>query len=198
MKVDFDKNNGLVPAIIQDAKTDRVLMLGYMNAEALKQTRESGFVTFYSRSKNRLWTKGETSGNHLTVSEISPDCDHDTILIKAIPSGPVCHTGKDTCFDEKNTPDRPGFLDQLQRVIADRRLNPKKSSYTSGLFEEGLKRISQKVGEECVEMILDAGDPSNERFKEEAADLIFHLLVLLEAKGLGWEDIVEVLRRRAP
>ena len=186
MQVDFDKGNGLVPAIVQDAVTHRVLMLGYMNAEALTITQERGLVTFYSRSRQKLWTKGESSGNYLTVREVIVDCDNDTLLIKAIPSGPTCHTGSDTCFDEENKPSHmtsPEFLFYLEEIIADRREHPIEGSYTNHLFSRGINKIAQKVGEEAVELVIEAKDDNKPLFLGEAADLMYHMLVLLAQKN---------------
>lgn len=200
--IDFDKSaDGLVPVIIQDVHTDKVLMLGYMNAEALEKTRLEGTVTFYSRSKQRLWTKGETSGNFLFINEIIADCDGDTILIKATPAGPTCHTGADTCFGEKNSQDaRIGeafFLNYLQKkVIRERKLNPTEESYTSSLFKRGINKIAQKVGEEAVEVVIEAKDNDTELFKNEVSDLLFHLLVLLEEKNIDLDEVIDVLRSR--
>jgi len=195
MKINFDKNNGLVPVIIQDSNTGKVLMLAYMDKAALKKTREAGRVTFYSRSRKRLWTKGESSGNYLSCVEILPDCDGDTLLIKAIPSGPVCHKGNDTCFDEKNEAS-PDFLYQLEKIIADRRINPKPTSYTSRLFKQGLNRIAQKVGEEATEVIIAAVDKDSENIKSEIADLLYHLLVLMACKKIDLTQISDVLEKR--
>jgi len=200
--IDFDKSaDGLVPVIIQDVHTDKVLMLGYMNAEALEKTRLEGTVTFYSRSKQRLWTKGETSGNFLFINEIIADCDGDTILIKATPAGPTCHTGADTCFGEKNSQDaRIGeafFLNYLQKkVIRERKLNPTEESYTSSLFKRGINKIAQKVGEEAVEVVIEAKDNDTELFKNEVSDLLFHLLILLEEKNIDLDEVIDVLRSR--
>lgn len=194
MNVDFSKYaDGLAPAIVQDAATNRVLMLGFMNAEALEATRTSGRVTFHSRSKGRLWTKGETSGNFLEVVSVTPDCDADTLLIKATPAGPACHTGADTCFGESN---RPDMIAELESVIADRRANPGEHSHVSSLFAKGLNKIAQKVGEEAVETVIAAKDDDLAAFKGEAADLLFHYLVLLQAKGLRLHDVLEVLASR--
>tara|TARA_Y100000782_G_C10177196_1_gene262395 strand:- start:1829 stop:2416 length:588 start_codon:yes stop_codon:yes gene_type:complete len=193
MKLDFDKTNGLIPAIIQDANTQTVLMLGYMNEEALKITETTGKVTFFSRSKNRLWTKGETSGNFLTVVDILSDCDNDTLLIKAIPAGPVCHTGNDTCFNETSA---KGFVFELENLIADRKQNPKPGSYTNSLLDKGINKVAQKVGEEATEVVIEAIDDNIERLKEEAADLLYHYLILLQAKDLSLTAIEEVLKRR--
>lgn len=192
--LDFDKAGGLLPAVIQDATTGRVLMLGYMNAEALQQTRDSGLVTFYSRSKQRLWTKGESSGNYLQVVDIKADCDNDTLLIYVNPSGPVCHTGSDTCWNETNH--SFDFLHYLEGIVRDRLENPKSGSYTTSLFEKGINKIAQKVGEEAVELIIEAKDDNEELFLGEAADLLYHFLVLLAAKGHKLEDVEAVLRRR--
>ena len=195
MKVDFKKyTDGLVPAIIQDATTNKVLMLGFMNAEALIKTSELQKVTFFSRSKNRLWTKGEESGNYLFVKEIKVDCDNDTLLIKAEPAGPVCHTGADTCWDEKNETDN--FLVQLENIISERKHNPTEKSYTSSLFENGINKIAQKVGEEAIELVIEAKDDNADLFKNEAADLLFHYLILLQAKGFRLDDIIEILKQR--
>jgi phosphoribosyl-AMP cyclohydrolase / phosphoribosyl-ATP pyrophosphohydrolase len=195
MKVDFNKYvDGLVPTIIQDIATNKVLMLGFMNAESWEKTQERQQVTFFSRSRQKLWTKGETSGNFLHVKEILIDCDEDTILIKAIPSGVVCHTGNDTCFNEKNETDN--FLLELEKVIQLRKLEPSESSYTSKLFAEGINKIAQKVGEEAVELVIEAKDENDELFKNEAADLLYHLLVLLAAKDVSLSQVVEILRDR--
>ena len=195
MGIDFKKYaDGLVPAIIQDASTNKVLMLGFMNEEALAKTNELQKVTFFSRSKNRLWTKGEESGNYLFVKEIKVDCDNDTLLIKAEPSGPVCHTGADTCWDEKNIHDN--FLQQLETIITERKNNPSEKSYTSSLFAKGINKIVQKLGEEAVELVIEAKDDNADLFKGEAADLLFHYLILLQSKGFKLDDIVEVLKER--
>lgn len=195
MKIDFTKSpDGLVPVIVQDATTNIVLMLGYMNAEAVEKTKKEKRVTFFSRSKNRLWTKGEESGNFLDVNAILIDCDNDTILIKATPVGPVCHTGSDTCFNEKNT--SSDFLLQLEQIILDRKNNPSDKSYTSSLFAKGINKIAQKVGEEAVELVIEAKDNDAELFKNEAADLLFHYLILLSAKGYNLNDVINILRLR--
>jgi phosphoribosyl-AMP cyclohydrolase / phosphoribosyl-ATP pyrophosphohydrolase len=195
MIIDFKKySDGLVPAIIQDANTSKVLMLGFMNEQAINKTNELQKVTFFSRSKNRLWTKGEESGNYLLLKEIKVDCDNDTLLIKVNPVGPVCHTGADTCWNEKNV--NADFLQQLEQIISDRKNNPSAQSYTSSLFEKGINKIAQKVGEEAVELVIEAKDNNDELFKNEAADLFFHYLVLLQAKGLVLDDILEVLKCR--
>lgn len=192
-KLDFNKSGGLIPAIVQDARTRQVLMLGYMNEESLKKTMQEKQLTFYSRSKKRLWTKGETSGNFLKLVEILQDCDADTLLIKAIPQGPVCHTGSDTCFDEKNDAAGLGFLEQ---IIAERKKNPKSGSYTNQLFDAGINKIAQKVGEEAVELVIESKDNNADLFINEAADLMYHYLVLLKAKGFELNDVVTVLRKR--
>ena len=194
MNIDFEKSNGLVPVIVQDVITLQVLMLGYMNEEALQKTTESGRVTFFSRSKNRLWTKGETSNNFLNVKEILPDCDNDTILIKAQPQGPSCHTGSYSCFGEK---DNKGFLYQLQDTINKRIAEDDESSYTNQLFKRGINKVAQKVGEEAIELVIEAKDNNDGLFKNEAADLLYHYLILLRAKDFKLEDIEEVLRKRS-
>jgi phosphoribosyl-ATP pyrophosphohydrolase/phosphoribosyl-AMP cyclohydrolase len=200
MEIEFSKyDDGLAPAIVQSSETAQVLMLGYMNREALDKTIETGMVTFYSRSRQRLWTKGETSGNFLKVVEISADCDRDSLLIQAAPSGPTCHTGSTSCFgDDANAPPGPAanVLYELQRVIASRQVDPEEGSYTSGLFASGINRIAQKVGEEAVELVIEAKDDDKNKFKGEAADLIFHLLVLLRAKGVNLDEILELLAER--
>ena len=199
MTIDFAKGGGLVPAIVQDAVTRKVLMLGYMNEEAYKLTLDRGLVTFFSRSRGRIWTKGETSGNFLQVREILADCDGDTLLVKAIPSGPVCHTGADTCFGEDNQPTEvssPEFLFYLESVINDRRDNPVEGSYTNHLFSRGLNRIAQKVGEEAVELIIESKDDDKDLFLGEGADLIYHFLVLLAQKDSTLSEVVEVLKDR--
>jgi phosphoribosyl-AMP cyclohydrolase / phosphoribosyl-ATP pyrophosphohydrolase len=194
MNIDFSKYaDGLVPAIIQDGATGKVLMLGFMNAEALEKTRKEERVTFYSRSKKRLWTKGEESGHFLTVQSIDGDCDNDTLLIKARPAGPVCHTGADTCFNEKNEGD---FLASLEQIIRERQANPSEKSYTSSLFEKGINKIAQKVGEEATELVIEAKDDNRDLFLGEAADLLFHYLVLLRAKNTGLKDVLAVLQKR--
>jgi len=194
MKPDFSKySDGLVPAVIQDSATGVVLMLGFMNEEALQLTHSSGNVTFWSRSKNRLWTKGEESGNFLRVIEVRIDCDNDTLLIKANPVGPVCHTGADTCWNEMNTGD---FISQMERVIQSRKGADPKTSYTAELYSKGINKIAQKVGEEAVELVIEAKDDDREKFLGEAADLLFHYTVLLSAKGFAIKDVEEVLRAR--
>ncbi|WP_116127134.1 bifunctional phosphoribosyl-AMP cyclohydrolase/phosphoribosyl-ATP diphosphatase HisIE [Lewinella sp. IMCC34183] len=192
-QVDFSKDNGLVPAIVQDSTTRVVLMQGYMNAEALERTLDSGHVTFYSRSKQRLWTKGETSGNTLSLVRIDADCDRDSLLVRADPAGPVCHTGADTCWDEAN---RGDFLDHLERTIQERRDNPSEGSYTTSLLQRGINKVAQKVGEEAVELVIEAKDDDKDLFLNEAADLMYHYLVLLAAKGYTLEEVREVLRGR--
>jgi phosphoribosyl-ATP pyrophosphohydrolase/phosphoribosyl-AMP cyclohydrolase len=195
MKIDFEKGNGLVPVIVQHYKTNTVLMLGYMNEEALNKTNEIGKVTFYSRSKNRLWTKGETSGNFLILKDILIDCDQDTILVKADPIGPTCHTGSYTCFNEVEKTEND-FLYQLEAIIADRKANPTDKSYTASLFKKGINKIAQKVGEEATEVVIEAMDDNNELLKEETSDLLYHLLVLLAEKNISLNEISEVLRKR--
>ena len=195
MTVNFNKySDGLVPAIIQDAATNKVLMLGFMNEEALNKTKELQKVTFYSRSKNRLWIKGEESGNYLFVKEIKVDCDDDTLLIQVNPAGPVCHTGADTCWNEKNKADN--FLEQLEDIIEERKINRTEKSYTSSLFAKGINKIAQKVGEEAVELVIEAKDDNADLFKNEAADLLFHYLILLQAKGFKLDNILKVLESR--
>ena len=195
MQIAFEKYaDGLVPAIIQDANTNKVLMLGFMNEAALARTQELKKVTFFSRSKNRLWTKGEESGNFLLLKDIKADCDNDTLLIKAEPAGPVCHTGADTCWDEKNTADN--FLLQLETIITNRKNNPSEKSYTSSLFAKGINKIAQKVGEEAVELVIEAKDNNKNLFLGEAADLLFHYLLLLNAKGHNLQDVINVLKER--
>jgi len=200
--IDFTKStDGLVPAVIQDANTSVVLMLGYMNREAFEKTQAEGKVTFFSRSKQRLWTKGETSDNFLYVKEVLADCDGDTILIKALPAGPTCHTGDDTCFGEKNNRNtrigEAAFLNYLQKdIIRDRKLHPSDSSYTTSLFKSGINKIAQKVGEEAVEVVIEAKDNDEGLFKNEVSDLLFHLLVLLEQKNIDLDEVISVLRSR--
>ena len=192
IRIDF-QNNTLVPCIIQDNATKAVLMLGYMNAEAYQKTITERRVTFYSRSKNRLWTKGETSGNYLNVVEIKADCDQDTLLIKVNPEGPVCHTGADTCFNERND---AWSLDKLEEVIASRK-SSNGTSYTSRLFQSGINKIAQKVGEEAVELVIEAKDNDQKKFLNESADLLFHFLVLLSAKGSNLKAVADVLKSRS-
>jgi phosphoribosyl-ATP pyrophosphohydrolase/phosphoribosyl-AMP cyclohydrolase len=193
MKINFEKSAGLVPIIIQNANTLQVLMLGYMNEEALEKTRAEGKVTFFSRSKNRLWTKGETSGNYLIVSEILEDCDNDTLLIKVFPQGPTCHTGSTSCFAEETA---RGFLYELEKVIEQRIAEKTENSYTSKLFSRGVNKVAQKVGEEAVELVIEAKDNDIDLFKNEAADLLYHFLILLKTKELKLEDIEQVLKGR--
>ncbi|MGY8966991.1 MAG: bifunctional phosphoribosyl-AMP cyclohydrolase/phosphoribosyl-ATP diphosphatase HisIE [Flavobacteriales bacterium] len=197
MKIDFNKNaDGLVPAIIQDATTQKVLMLGYMNAEALASTQTSGKVTFFSRTKNRLWTKGEESGNFLELVSIKEDCDQDTLLIQVNPQGPTCHKGTDTCWEESNTSSF-GFLSTLGNTIKERKENNEDDSYVASLFRLGINKIAQKVGEEAVETIIEAKDSDDELFLSESADLLFHYLILLEAKGFSLKDIEQRLASRS-
>jgi len=193
MKLNFTKLNGLIPAIIQDYKTKEVLMLGFMNEQALNKTIEEKVVTFFSRTKQRLWTKGETSGNFLKVIEVSTDCDNDTILILAQPTGAVCHTGNRTCFNLK---DKIFDLNYLQKVIDQRKIEMPEGSYTTKLFEKGINKIAQKVGEEAIELIIESKDNNDVLFLNEAADLVYHLLVLLSAKGFHIEDVVKILEER--
>lgn len=195
MKLDFEKQNGLIPAIVQDYRTQKVLMLGFMNEEAYKKTLDTKLATFFSRSRNELWTKGETSGNYLHIKEIDVDCDHDTILLKANPDGPVCHTGKDTCFNEENKVGA-AFIEYLSKVIKDRKEHPTGESYTSSLFEKGINKIAQKLGEEAIELVIESKDNNKDLFLNEAADLLFHYLVLLEAKGIDLAEVIEVLESR--
>lgn len=197
--LDFDKAGGLIPAVIQDNTTGQVLMLGYMNQEALEKTRQEGLVTFFSRSKNRLWTKGETSGNTLQVVSIAEDCDADALLIKVKPNGPTCHTGSISCFGEEEAANRTKaiqFIAELEQVIQERKANPVEGSYTNFLFDKGVNKIAQKVGEEAVETVIDAVAGKLDTMKGEAADLIYHLLVLLAATGLELKDVVAVLQER--
>ncbi len=195
MNIDFQKLNGLVPAIIQDNQTSKVLMLGFMNEEALSITQKSGMVTFFSRTKNRLWTKGEESGNFLNVVSITPDCDNDTLLIKVNPVGPVCHTGNDTCWNESNSGDF-GFLNFLQQFIQLRFKEMPEGSYTTSLFKSGVNRMAQKVGEEAVETVIEATNGTDEGFLYEASDLIYHLIVLLTSKGYSLDDLGRELKKR--
>ena len=193
MTIDFSKTGGLVPVIIQNALNQQVLMLGYMNEEAFAKTKAEGKVTFFSRSKNRLWTKGETSGNYLFVKDILIDCDNDTILIKADPIGPTCHTGSTSCFKEETA---KGFLYELQQTISQRIDDNDVESYTNKLFRKGINKVAQKVGEEAVELVIEAKDNNEELFKGEAADLLYHLLILLKTKNLKLEDIEQTLKNR--
>jgi phosphoribosyl-ATP pyrophosphohydrolase/phosphoribosyl-AMP cyclohydrolase len=195
MTINFSKYpDNLVPAIIQDANSKTVLMLGFMNEAAVEKTKELQKVTFFSRSKNRLWTKGEESGNFLQLQDIKVDCDNDTLLISAIPVGPVCHTGTDTCWGGKNTNDN--FLLELEAIISDRKNNPTDKSYTSSLFAKGINKIAQKVGEEAVEIVIEAKDNNDELFLNEGADLLFHYLILLQVKGFKLQDVIEILKQR--
>lgn len=195
MELDYNKMGGLVPAIIQDSVTGKVLMLGFMNEEALATTQETGKVTFFSRTKKRLWTKGERSGNFLLVESIKSDCDRDTLLIKVKPTGPVCHTGSDTCFEEKNEADIM-FLKYLQDFITKRYEEMPEGSYTTSLLNKGINRMAQKVGEEAVETVIEATNGTGDRLIYEASDLIYHLIVLLTSKGYGIEDLARELRKR--
>ena len=195
MNIDFQKSGGLVPAIIQDELTSKVLMLGYMNEEALAKTTESGQVTFFSRTKNRLWTKGEESGNFLNVVSITADCDNDTLLIKVNPVGPVCHTGTDTCWGETNEGDF-AFLNFLQKFIQMRFKEMPEGSYTTSLFQKGINRMAQKVGEEAVETVIEATNGTEEGFLYEASDLVYHLIVLLTSKGYSLDDLGRELKKR--
>lgn len=192
----FDSNTGLIPAIIQDETTGKVLMQGYMNEVAIKESIDSGKVTFYSRSKQRLWVKGESSHNYLHLKSIASDCDNDSLLIKVHPEGPTCHTGSDTCWNEKNQGSDSRFLDHLGDIIHDRHTNPSDASYTSKLFAKGINKIAQKVGEEAVEIVIEAKDDNEELFLNEAADLMYHYLVLLEAKGYRLPDVCKILEER--
>lgn len=194
MNIDFNKGDGLVPVIIQDNNTLQVLMLGYMNEEAFQKTKSDNRVTFFSRSKNRLWTKGEESGNFLNVIDIQLDCDSDTLLIKANPVGPTCHTGTTSCFKEETA---KGFVYNLQATINQRIDDNDESSYTNQLFRKGINKVAQKVGEEAVEVVIEAKDSNDDLFKNEAADLLYHYLILLKAKGFSLEDIEAVLKERA-
>lgn len=195
MTIDFEKSGGLIPAIIQDNITAKVLMLGYMNAEALEKTNATGNVTFYSRSKNRLWTKGEESGNFLKLVSLAIDCDNDTLLIKVNPVGPVCHTGNDTCWNESNQGDI-AFLNYLQKFIEQRYNEMPEGSYTTTLFNKGVNRMAQKVGEEAVETVIEATNGTEEGFLYEASDLVYHLIVLLRSKGYSLDDIGRELKKR--
>ena len=194
MKIDFNKGNGLVPVVIQNANTLQVLMLGYMNEAAYQKTLLENKVTFFSRSKNRLWTKGEESGNTLMVKDMKIDCDNDTILISAFPKGPTCHTGTTTCFNDETS---KGFLYQLEDTINQRIDDNDKKSYTNQLYRRGINKVAQKVGEEAIELVIEAKDNDDNLFKNEAADLMYHYLILLKAKGVKMADIEEVLKERA-
>ena len=195
MKLNFDKLGGLIPAVVQDAVTSKVLMVGFMNEEAYKKTIECGMVTFYSRTRNRLWTKGEESGNFLEVKDIFIDCDEDTLLIKANPKGPVCHTGQDTCFNEPNI-SGISFLDYLQEFIQKRKEEMPENSYTTKLFSRGINKMAQKVGEEAVEVVIESKDNNDDLFLNECADLMYHLIVLLTAKGFSLSDVAGILETR--
>lgn len=196
MIIDFEKMNGLVPVVLQDSRTLKVLMLGFMNKDAYDKTIETNKVTFYSRTRNCLWTKGETSGNYLNVVSISNDCDNDTLLIKVIPDGPVCHKGTDTCWGEKNETNPLMFLTELQDFIETRYKEMPDGSYTTSLFKDGLNRMAQKVGEEALETVIEAVNGTDERLIYEASDMFYHLIVLLTSKNLRIEDIAEELKKR--
>ena len=196
MNIDFNKCGGLVPAIIQDATTKVVLMLGYMNEEALKKTQETGLVTFFSRSRQCLWTKGETSGNYLHLVDIKVDCDNDTLLIQATPDGPTCHKGTDTCWGEENKPNPLLFLSELSDFIEKRHEEMPEGSYTTSLFKDGLNRMAQRVGEEALELVIEATNGTNERLIYEGSDMLYHLIVLLTSKGLRIEDMARELMER--
>lgn len=196
MNIDFDKGEGLVPAIIQDSSTLRVLMLGYMNREAYDKTVQTGLVTFYSRSRKCLWTKGETSGNYLKLVDIKVDCDNDTLLVKAVPQGPVCHTGTDTCWGETNEASPLLFLSELSDFIECRHREMPEGSYTTSLFRDGLNRMAQKVGEEALELVIEATNGTDERLVYEGSDMLYHLIVLLTSKGIRIEDLARELQER--
>ena len=196
MQIDFEKGGGLVPAIIQDPTTGKVLMLGYMNQEAYEKTMATGKVTFYSRSRQCLWTKGETSGNYLHLVSISVDCDNDTLLVKATPDGPTCHTGTDTCWGEKNETNPLLFLSELQDFIIKRHEEMPEGSYTTSLFKDGLNRMAQKVGEEALELVIEAVNGTNDRLIYEGSDMLYPLIVLLTSKGLRIEDMARELQER--
>lgn len=196
MEIDFQKGNGLVPAIIQDAETRKVLMMGYMNREAYEKTLETKLVTFWSRSRQTLWTKGETSGNVLHLVDIRVDCDGDTLLVQAHPEGPTCHKGTDTCWGEENRPDALAFLSELQDFIEQRHREMPEGSYTTSLFRDGLNRMAQKVGEEALELVIEATNGSNERLIYEGSDMLYHLIVLLTSKGVRIEEMAEELMQR--
>lgn len=193
LKINFTKLNGLVPCIVQDASTSKVLMLGFMNEDAYQKTVRDKRVTFFSRSKQRLWTKGETSGNFLELVDILIDCDQDTLLVKANPKGPACHTGADTCFNETND---EWNLSSLEAIIQDRKANPQKGSYTNKLLDSGINKVAQKVGEEAVELVIEAKDDNKDLFLGEASDLLYHYLVLLTAKGYTLNEVLDVLKKR--
>ena len=192
----FDKHSGLIPAIVQDVITNKVLMLGYMNQEAFDITVKTGKVTFWSRSQNKIWTKGETSGNFLMLKKWSLDCDEDTVLIKASPKGPTCHTGSDTCWNESNWISNTNFIDYLEHVIDNRYKDRTEKSYTSSLFDKGTNKIAQKVGEEAVELVIESKDENDELFLGEAADLLFHYLVLLRDRDMNLSDVIKILKER--
>ena len=195
MNLDFSKNkDGLVPAIIQDNITHKVLMLGYLNQESLSLTLSTDVVHFYSRTKQRIWKKGEESGNELKVVSLKEDCDKDTVLIKVNPVGPVCHKGDDTCFEDSN--DSDDFISTLENIIQERKINPSDSSYVSSLFKKGTNKIAQKVGEEAVELVIEAKDDNDNLFLNESADLLFHYLILLQEKGYKMNDVVNILNKR--
>ena len=196
MEIDFDKLGGLVPALVQDARTKNVLMLGFMNREAYDKTIATGKVTFWSRSRNCLWTKGETSGNYLNLVEVKNDCDKDTLLVKAIPDGPTCHTGTDTCWGEDNSSNPLLFLTELQDFIEKRHEEMPEGSYTTSLFKKGINRIAQKVGEEALETVIEATNGSNDKMVYEASDMLYHLIVMLTEKGLRIEDVANELQKR--
>ena len=196
MNIDFEKMNGLVPAIVQDNGTMKVLMLGFMNEEAYRKTMDTGKVTFYSRTRKCLWTKGETSGNYLNVVSVAVDCDNDTLLVKAVPEGPVCHTGADTCWGEDNVANPLSFLSVLQDLVEKRHEEMPEGSYTTSLFKDGVNRIAQKVGEEALETVIEAVDGNDERLIYEASDLIYHLLVLLASKNMRIADLEKELHSR--
>ena len=193
MKIDFNKGNGLVPVVVQNFTNGQVLMLGYMNEEAYEKTRSENIITFYSRSKKRLWTKGESSGNFLNVKSIEIDCDADTLLIKVIPDGPTCHTGSESCFGKKET---RGFLYELEQTIGDRIDSNAEESYTNSIYKRGINKVAQKVGEEAVELVIEAKDSNDDLFRNEAADLLYHFLILLKAKGMKLTEIEAVLQQR--
>lgn len=195
MNINFDKTTGLVPTIIQDSKTKNVLMLGYMNQEAFDKTVATNKVTFFSRSKQRLWTKGEESGNFLELVSIKNDCDSDTLLVQVNPQGPTCHKGTDTCWNTENNQEF-GFLSDLEQVIQDRKETPNDTSYVASLFKKGINKIAQKVGEEAIEVVIESKDNDDDLFLNESADLLFHYLILLQAKGFKLNDIVDVLKTR--
>lgn len=193
---DFEKDNGLIPAIIQDFDTSKVLMLGYMNETALKQTFKTNRVTFYSRSKKRIWIKGESSGNYLQLKSIKLDCDNDALLVKARPSGPTCHTGNDTCWNEKNNNNGKSFMFKLERIVNKRLVNPSPDSYTNKLLNQGVNKVAKKVGEEAVEVVIEAKDDNEKLFLAEMSDLMYHLTVLLALKKVTWKDVEKTLEKR--